>query len=365
MKFPLPKTNVPHCKAFLIKLPSKFIFPCFENPKFFVHCDLLFDIYCLQADMKKRRRVEPYLSAFDRFLAQTKLFENCIFPFCDDQDLANLASTCKAAVPALYVSTEERSWRISTLFSRNSTWSMFPARLAYVRFLIIDVGFTRLPRGLSGVERVEYNANVPLLYAMFPAGLKYLSFDLRFNVPPSSSLPVVSSLPSSLVELEFNGTFSRVGLRAGLLPNGLRILKIGVYPRQLRKRVLPPSLLNLKIGSYDSLLAKGVLPASLVTLDLNGYFIIEEGSLQNLNALTRLDLGAYFNQPLQHGMFPSGLIGLSLGESFDKPLEAAMLPTGLRALTVGYQKSEAMMIRLAELRRAMPHLIITQIFCNS
>ena len=64
-------------------------------------------------------------------------------------------------------------------------------------------------------------------------------------------------------------------------------------------------------------------------------------------------------------MFPSGLIGLSLGESFDKPLEAAMLPTGLRALTVGYQKSEAMMIRLAELRRAMPHLIITQIFCNS
>jgi len=127
--------------------------------------------------------------------------------------------------------------------------------------------------------------------------------------------------------------------------------------------VLPPSLLNLKIGSYDSLLVKGVLPASLVTLDLNGYFIIEEGSLQNLNALTRLDLGAHFNQPLQHGMFPSGLIGLSLGKSFDKPLEAAMLPKGLRALTVGYQKSEAMMIRLAELRRAMPNLIITQILC--
>ena len=308
--------------------------------------------------MKKRRRVEPHLSAFDRFLAQTKLCEDCIFPFCDDQDLANLASTCKAAVPALYVSTEERSWDISTLLRRNSTWSMFPARLAYVRSLIIDVGFSRLPRGLTGVEIVRFNANVPVLYAMFPAGLKCLNFDLRFNVPP-----VVSSLPSSLVELEFNGTISRFGLRAGLLPNGLRKLKIGVYPGQLRKRVLPPSLLNLKIGSYDSLLAKGVLPAGLVTLDLNGYFIIEEGSLQTLNALTRLDLGEYFNQPLQPGMFPSGLIALSLGESFDKPLEAAMLPTGLREMTLVYSRAMNEIdrrVELVELRRAMPNLIITQ-----
>ena len=113
--------------------------------------------------MRKRRRVEPraLLSPLERFLAQSKVFEDSVVPFCDLGWLANLASTCKAAAPAMYGWIKEKPWKISTLLSRNSTWSLFPARMAYVRWVITDVGFKRLPRGLTGVELVDFTARVP------------------------------------------------------------------------------------------------------------------------------------------------------------------------------------------------------------
>ena len=299
--------------------------------------------------MRKRRRVEPraLLSPLERFLAQSKVFEDSVVPFCDLGWLANLASTCKAAAPAMYGWIKEKPWKISTLLSRNSTWSLFPARMAYVRWVITDVGFKRLPRGLTGVELVDFTARVPAHYGMFPAGLKYLNFD---SFPWGSPLPALSSLPSTLVELEFQGTIEN-GWRAGLLPNGLRRLKIGAYKGKLRKRVLPPSLIYLCIRINYEPLTKGVLPAGLVTLKLGG--AIEEGSLSTLNALKTLVFGNGFNQPLQPGMFPPGLTSLTLGEDFDQQITAAMLPKSLKKLVVLNEYAER---RTSRLQRARPKL---------
>jgi hypothetical protein len=63
---------------------------CFENPGFLKHSEFTFSQG--KSLMRKRRRVEPraLLSALERFLAQSKVFEDSVVPFCDIGWLANL-----------------------------------------------------------------------------------------------------------------------------------------------------------------------------------------------------------------------------------------------------------------------------------
>lgn len=187
-------------------------------------------------------------------------------------------------------------------------------------------------RRVGSVHAVHLNGLPPLSLKRgdFPPNLCILDLGRFFNQPLEEGV-----LPQSLKILRL-GCFNK-GFEKGVLPTHLHTLDfLFGNAAPLREGVLPPHLCVLKLGWwFDAHLSRGVLPASLKTLNLGACFNkpLEAGVLPE--TLQTLVFSREFNQPLAPGVLPSSLKTLRFGDYFDLPLQPGTLPLKLYQVSFG------------------------------
>ncbi|GAM26690.1 hypothetical protein SAMD00019534_098650 [Acytostelium subglobosum LB1] len=162
-----------------------------------------------------------------------------------------------------------------------------------------------LPHSLTKLK-FGYQYNQPLVPGSLPPSLRRLMFGARFNQPM-----VAGTLPSSLTELIVDGNITNLGNDQGVLPPGIRCLRLAMnFNQQL---TLPPKLTDLTFGyQFDRPIHIDALPPTLVNLTF----------------------GSDFNQPLVPGSLPSSLRSITFNAHYSHVLAPGTMPTSLTSITI-------------------------------
>ncbi|KAN0042392.1 hypothetical protein ACTFIV_004956 [Dictyostelium citrinum] len=151
-----------------------------------------------------------------------------------------------------------------------------------------------------------------------------------------------NSIPSTVKELSFNGSFnSAIGLST--IPKNVESLQFEFgenFNQEIHLDTLPKLQLEyLKLGvSFNKLLKPNFLPKSLTHLILSNDFnypIDIKDVLPDCGNLLTLNLGADFDRPLKNHPLPYSITHLVLSSSFDQHLLPGILPQSLRRLEFG------------------------------
>ena len=308
--------------------------------------------------------LQVHVSRFQRVVLETGLFTNEIAKYCRTADLASIASTFKAAFPALFLLTA-RDCRIILLSKVLSnmdnlwTWRQHPTRIAHISFLAIDVDQSLLPSGLDGVQkawvRVQSSCNLPL-----PPNLRWLKYEYSFrfcedtdvrhkrcsmwwNIHDDADTDVYyGSDDSDVVTSNTTSYLTITGLHT------LKYLEVLYIAR--------PLLQELK---------RGMLPATIKGLLLEeGSFPIQVDALPS--TLEELDLGQAYQHPLVPGAIPQSVLGLVVSErvdfiaNLDVSVEAGIIPSGLQFL--GLRSHEPKLERDMRVLRPSTDVTVRQVW---
>lgn len=170
-----------------------------------------------------------------------------------------------------------------------------------------------------------------------PSGLKELEFGYRFNQSVSGW-----NLPSSLKKLIFGMNFNQPLGQCGI-PESLSTLVLsGVWNQSLMDWKLPSGLTHLRIPecwNQATFLPDGrfvKLPDGIKEFSFPGRFdqpvVFPCGSWTLSESLVELDLGCFFNQPVEGWVLPPKLRKLHISGRFDQPVKNWILPDTLEEL---------------------------------
>ena len=264
---------------------------------------------------------------------QSGLFTTVTGKYCTAADLASIASTCKAAFPALFLLTarDRRAFLLSqvlSLLANHWTWRLHPTRITHIRFLIIDVDQNLLPRGLNGVQkawvRVDSSCNLPL-----PPNLRWLKYEYSFTFcDDTDARHQRCCMWWKIHDHSVVDTCSRNASSASSI-TGLHTLD--------RLEVLYFKRLVVRELKRD------MLPSTIKGLFLeDGSFPIQMGALPPM--LEELDLGQSYLHPLLPGTIPQSVLGLVVLsehqrfiDNLDVAVEAGVVPAGLKFLGLRYE----------------------------
>lgn len=181
------------------------------------------------------------------------------------------------------------------------------------------------------ISRLVYHVDLPPSQAVWPDGLRALSFGWRYNHP------LYRPLPASLVSLDLGNAFNR-HIEGFTWPPRLSSLRFGdAFNRQVELATWPTTLRELTFGaSFNQPIRSVRWPPALEVLQLGDGF---NHSLHGVHwsgatNLWRLEFGAAFRCSVDGVVWPPGLRVLQFGACFDQPLDAAELPRSLRLLSL-------------------------------
>ncbi|KAN0003760.1 hypothetical protein ACTFIZ_009913 [Dictyostelium cf. discoideum] len=228
-------------------------------------------------------------------------------------------------------------------------YGSIPNSIENLRYTVESFSEDKVPVSTTNLKVL---ANVDIRIGMIPHNVTNIEFGDSFNC---SIEPL--ALPSSIRSISFGDNFNNHLIGNKLLSN-IEYIKLGKY---FRSRIGIPStvktfkltsngnhygyfhynsdfnecysLTNLEFGRTDNPnLANNILPnsLSLVTLNLGGY---KGNQLSYIpSSVTNLNLGYYYNFPIQENCLPENLKSLNFGESFDQPININLLPKTLKII---------------------------------
>lgn len=136
--------------------------------------------------------------------------------------------------------------------------------------------------------------------------------------------------------------------------------RLGYYSeRAINGRPIPDGTAHVELVA-DCSLREGYIPSSVTYLDLGGFFNqpLQTGHIPN--SVTHLDLGYVFNQPLQAGHIPVSVTHLVLSDYYDIPLEMGHIPDGVTHLTLGVRYNQP--LQVGSIPNSVTHLMIGGLF---
>ncbi|KAN0035360.1 hypothetical protein ACTA71_004625 [Dictyostelium dimigraforme] len=230
-------------------------------------------------------------------------------------------------------------------------YGSIPSSVENLRYIVKDTinSDTKIPVSTTSLT---ISANIDIQVGMIPHNITNIKFDDSFNGTISEF-----SLPSSIRSISFGDNFNR-HLRGNTLLSNIESIKLGKFfrshidiPSTVKSFKLTSngnhygyfhynsdfnecySLSNLEFGRSDNPnLQNNILPNSnsLKTLDLGGY---QGNQLFNIpQSITNLNLGFYFNFPIEENTLPENLKSLNFGKSFDRPININALPRNLKII---------------------------------
>ncbi|KAM9964914.1 hypothetical protein ACTFIW_004709 [Dictyostelium discoideum] len=205
----------------------------------------------------------------------------------------------------------------------------------------VDIKVGMIPHNVTNIE-FDDSFNSPIERFALPPSIRSISFGDNFNRPLDNN-----RLLSNIEYIKLGKSF-----HSGIdIPSTVKTLKLTtnyeVNPRVLYMPSIGDghyffyrtgfnecySLTNLELGRIDNPnLEKNIFPnsLSLTTLNLGGY---RGNQLSKIpSSVTNLNLGYFFNFPIEENSLPENLESLNFGKSFDKPININLLPKTLRII---------------------------------
>ncbi|EAL69483.1 hypothetical protein DDB_G0275465 [Dictyostelium discoideum AX4] len=238
-------------------------------------------------------------------------------------------------------------------------YGSIPNSVQNLRYTVESFSKTKVP---VSTTNLEVRANVDIKVGMIPHNVTNIKFGDSFICRIEQF-----ALPPSIRSISFGDSFNKE-LVGNILLSNIEYIKLG---KSFQSRIDIPStvktlklttnyndnfgsplsgdpyhfffyvtnlnecysLTNLELGRRDNPnLEKIIFPnsLSLTTLNLGGY---KGNQLSKIpSSVTNLNLGYYYNFPIEENSLPKNLKSLNFGESFDKPINSNLLPKTLRII---------------------------------